>query len=161
MYSKVALMICFGRMLFLVPSIYLQWKMSFVYCTILMHAYCFAWEGKPVSFHVSFSSDYPFPVTQLVGSCQNGTNIRTSLFCSAAGRGGGEKCWVQLKIMRVEGFSSGVLLHWTWRTTCSTSTYTSLMHHSKVHSVSIPWSATNNTKKANAFDLNLICKIIK
>lgn len=31
---------------------------------------------------------------------------------------------IQLKIMRVEGFSSGALLYWTWRTTCTTSTYT-------------------------------------
>lgn len=31
---------------------------------------------------------------------------------------------IQLKIMRVEGFSSGALLYWTWRITCTTSTYT-------------------------------------
>lgn len=83
-------------------------------------------------FEWVFSSNYPFSVSQMVGACQNARNIKTYLFCLHSarlqGRGGGKKKtrWVliQLKIMRVEGFSSGALLYWTWRTTCTTSTYT-------------------------------------
>ena len=106
----------------------------------------------------------------------------SKLLCSAftlggCREGGGEKKrWVlnQLKIMRVEGFSSGALLYWTWRTTCTTSTYT--FSNASRHGVqSLEPSrqppavcATNvsvahlsdNVEMINAFDVNQISKII-
>lgn len=86
LHSEVAVMPCLtGTAVFLVASMHLWWNtfpLSSRCLSCRLNAYyCFAWEDRPFSFHVSFSSNYPFSVSQPVGACQNGRNIRTSLFC--------------------------------------------------------------------------------
>lgn len=67
-------------------------------------------------FMWAFPSNYPFYISQPVGACQNRRNIRTPQFClhsmrlQGGGGGGGERwAMILMKIMRVEGFSGGVL----------------------------------------------------
>lgn len=78
-----------------------------------MHFYCFDWEDRPFSFRVSFSSNYPFSVSQSVGACQNARNIKTSLFCLHSGRlQGGRRGKKTLSAESVENNEGGRLLQW-------------------------------------------------
>lgn len=87
-------------------------------------------------------------------ACQNGGNNKTSPFflhaCWLQGRSGeGEgKCWVviQLKIMRVEGSSSGVLLYWTWRTQNNALLYIRGRHEVPCYALSVPQTYVHLTQ---------------
>lgn len=117
-----------------------------------MHCYCFDWEDRPASFRVSFSSNYPFSVSQTVGACQNARNIKTSLFCLHSarlqGRGGGIKKIKTLCADSVENNEGGRLLQWG----SAVLNMENHMHHIHLHLFQCftawctePWSGKDNT----------------